>query len=404
MGRHHWPRAFRRSTGRRTARRDARRFATAAVLASTSTIAFAMSLAPSPVAMAAAGGSTLSAGQELQTGQELVSVGGQYTLDMQTDGNLVIYGNGCVVWASGTAGTGSNNDLSMQGDGNLVIYTSAGKAVWSSGTAGTGGGNSLNMQPDGNLVVYTSAAKAVWASGAGGADQLCAPHSMSLDQYLHSPSGQYKLLMQDDGNVVLYGPAGATWASNTAGSGGTSINMQGDGNLVIYTSAGTPVWSTGTQGTGASNRLTLQDDGNLVLYTGAGNAVWSSKTTASTGRTLTYNEGDAGNCTWWAINEFHAYSGLYPDLSDPANNGNAEYWATNAVYNDWTVSSTPRTDSIAVFPPGVNGALSDGHVAWVTNVSATQITISEMNGPAGWNKVDTRTLTPATSVRYILAP
>lgn len=33
-----------------------------------------------------------------------------------------------------------------------------------------------------------------------------------------------------------------------------------------------------------------------------------------------------------------------------------------------------------------------------------EITISEMNGPAGWAIVDSRTLTPTNSVRYILAP
>ena len=65
--------------------------------------------------------STLSAGQELQAGQDLISAGGQYTLVMQTDGNLVAYGNGCVIWASNTTGTGSHDYLAMQGDGNLVI-------------------------------------------------------------------------------------------------------------------------------------------------------------------------------------------------------------------------------------------------------------------------------------------
>jgi CHAP domain len=229
-------------------------------------------------AKAAAGGSTLSAGQELQAGEDLVSSGGQYTLIMQSDGNLVTYGNGCVIWASNTAGTGSGNYLAMQGDGNLVIYTSAGKPVWASNTAGTGNGNSLNMQVDGNLVVYTSAGKPVWASGAGKADQLCAPHSMGLDQYIHSSSGQYELLMQDDGNLVLYGPSGATWASNTVGSGGTSVNMQGDGNLVMYTSAAKPVWASNTAGTGSGNHLVMQNDGNLVIYTNAGTPVWASNT------------------------------------------------------------------------------------------------------------------------------
>lgn len=111
-----------------------------------------------------------------------------------------------------------------------------------------------------------------------------------------------------------------------------------------------------------------------------------------------------GYCTWWAIYLFRDYTGLYPDFLDPANDGDAGYWAIDAAYNGWTVTSTPRADSIAVFQPGVDGADYEGHVAWVTAVSGSQITMSEMNGPAGWDAVDTRTLTPDASVVYILAP
>ena len=125
---------------------------------------------------------------------------------------------------------------------------------------------------------------------------------------------------------------------------------------------------------------------------------------AATGRTVSYNEGSTGQCTWWAIEEFHRYSALYPDMSDPADDGNAGYWAINAAHNGWTVTGVPVPESIAVFPPGVDGALATGHVAWVTGVSGGQVTITEMNASAGWNAVDTRTLIPDNSVRYILAP
>jgi surface antigen len=124
---------------------------------------------------------------------------------------------------------------------------------------------------------------------------------------------------------------------------------------------------------------------------------------AAVGRTVSYDEGSAGECTWWAINEFHAYSGYYPNLVAPGNNGDAQYWAGNAVYNGWTVTATPRVNAIAVFPPWTNGSGSVGHVAWVTGVSAGRITVTEMNYVA-WNQVDTRTLSPASTVRYILAP
>ncbi len=125
--------------------------------------------------------------------------------------------------------------------------------------------------------------------------------------------------------------------------------------------------------------------------------------TAATGRTVSYNEGGTGQCTWWAINEFHVYTGVYPNLVAPGNNGNARYWAGNAAYNGWTVTATARVGSIAVFPPYTNGAGAVGHVAWVVAVNRTSITVTEMNY-AAWDRVDTRVLTPSPSVRYILAP
>ena len=223
---------------------------------------------------------SLQAGQVLRAGQTMVSGGGQYTLAMQTDGNLVVYGNDCVIWASNTAGTGSANYLAMQTDGNLVIYTSAGKPVWASNTAGTGSANYLAMQGDGNLVVYTNAGKSVWGAGRNNADQLCTNGVLHACQYLYSPSEQYRVIMQTDGNLVIYTSAGkALWASNTAGTGSANyLAMQGDGNLVVYTSAGKPVWASNTVGSGSANHLDMQNDGNLVVYTGAGKAAWASGT------------------------------------------------------------------------------------------------------------------------------
>ncbi len=372
----------------------------------------AMTIGAVQAASAAAGGSSLSVGQELQAGQDLVSPGGQYTLIMQTDGNLVIYGNGCVIWASDTAGTGSSDYLVMQGDGNLVIYTSVGKPVWASNTAGTGSGNYLNMQVDGNLVVYTSVAAPVWASGAGAADQLCAPHSMGLDQYIHSPDGQYKLLMQDDGNLVLYGPNGATWASNTVGSGGSSVNMQDDGNLVIYTSTAQPVWASNTAGTGSANHLVMQDDGNPVIYTSAGKAVWASNTgTSGSGLVTGQWAGTSGplaaskyygypypyapqctygahicradkwyffqgQCTSWVAYRLNELNGIsfnnYYRQPSGQRWGGAVNWGSAARNAGIPVNGTPALGSVAWY--------SYGHVAYVEKVnSPTSVVISEMN-------------------------
>jgi hypothetical protein len=66
-----------------------------------------------------------------------------------------------------------------------------------------------------------------------------------------------KLIMQSDGNLVLYSTfAGRTrvcWASGTNGRGGTFVEYQHDGNLVIYNASFRPVWASNTAGTGGTN-------------------------------------------------------------------------------------------------------------------------------------------------------
>lgn len=101
----------------------------------------------------------MESGASLTAGQLLRSAGGQYVLLMQTDCNLVIYqmvdaNHGHATWSSSTSNHGSNCHLDMQEDGNLVIYSGVGRswAVWVSQTANYPKAVAV-MQTDGNLVV-----------------------------------------------------------------------------------------------------------------------------------------------------------------------------------------------------------------------------------------------------------
>lgn len=106
----------------------------------------------------------LSAGQTLRSGDSLRSPNGCFSLEMQSDGNAVVYAPGHLAkWASNTSGY-PGSDLEMQGDGNAVVYSSGHLARWASGTAGYSSAY-LVMQDDGNLVVYSADGVARWASG-----------------------------------------------------------------------------------------------------------------------------------------------------------------------------------------------------------------------------------------------
>lgn len=121
---------------------------------------------------------------------------------------------------------------------------------------------------------------------------LEANQSMGVNQRLVSTDGRHVLLLQGDGNLVVYERFPDTgeirrvaWNSGTAGRGADRFVVQGDGNLVLY--AGTAaVWSSGTAGKGPG-RLHMQTDGNLAMYSQADERVlWSSSSVARNDRDM----------------------------------------------------------------------------------------------------------------------
>jgi RHS repeat-associated protein len=111
------------------------------------------------------------------------------------------------------------------------------------------------------------------------ADSTLAPgERLESGQTIRSPSGQFMLAMQSDGNLALWNSLGQRyWESRTAGNSGARVVMQTDGNLVVYSTDDRVLWSSGTAGNRLS-RAVLQDDGNLVIYSATGPAVWSTNT------------------------------------------------------------------------------------------------------------------------------
>ncbi|SNT56307.1 hypothetical protein [Actinacidiphila glaucinigra] len=117
--------------------------------------------------------STLSAGGELPAGGELRSDNGRVRLVLQEDGNLVLYrvDTGKPLWATmslkwpnGSGRTpGKVTIVKMQTDGNFVGYDNQGKPQWASDTDGNSGAHVV-LQDDGNLVVYAGP-HALWAAG-----------------------------------------------------------------------------------------------------------------------------------------------------------------------------------------------------------------------------------------------
>ncbi|EWC60020.1 Alkaline serine exoprotease A precursor [Actinokineospora spheciospongiae] len=107
-------------------------------------------------------GDTLAKGKRMNAGQSLRSPDGRYHLDMQSDGNLVLYTQANQAWwHTGTYGNPGAYTV-FQEDGNVVLYTSGGRALWAT-NSWRSAATRLVLQNDSNLVLYGSGGQALWA-------------------------------------------------------------------------------------------------------------------------------------------------------------------------------------------------------------------------------------------------
>jgi hypothetical protein len=120
---------------------------------------------------------------------------------------------------------------------------------------------------------------------------------LTAGQFLVSPNQRYRMIMQADGNLVVYGPSGPNWGRGNAVPGSSVVNRY-DGDIVVASSpTAKATWHTGTSFpfAGGAGDLVLQDDGNLVLYRN-GTASWASLVPGSW-RTTPLPAAPAGG--WW---------------------------------------------------------------------------------------------------------
>jgi hypothetical protein len=108
-------------------------------------------------------------------------------------------------------------------------------------------------------------------------DKLWPNQSLHSNEGLKSKNGRVQVLLQTDGNCVLYGDGKPLWWTGVR-PGVNQAVMQIDGNFVLYKPGEGAVWASDTAGH-PGGYLFLQDDANFVLYWGVGgSALWSSQT------------------------------------------------------------------------------------------------------------------------------
>lgn len=99
---------------------------------------------------------------------------------------------------------------------------------------------------------------------------LNAETNIEKGNYIATRSGHYSLILQNDGNAVMYfnGLNGTRPAGFSTGTdNGQSLRMQMDGNLALYKSNGTWAWNSKTGGRpyNMNYKLVLYENGKLAI-------------------------------------------------------------------------------------------------------------------------------------------
>lgn len=240
----------------------------------------------------------------LSPGQSWTSVDGVTALRIESDGEFSVYRTDVrwggstnpnspplpALWKSGPVQPTptSPSGLFSHTDGTLKVWDDLRGWVWQSTTA-TYPNAKLVIQHDGDVVIKDANGNPAWRSNTAtrdapeGAVGLAPGATLGAGSYKTTLSGRFRLIMQTDGNLVVYdlgaNRTGYTpiWASNTVGSGAVAARMVLDGTLALLDAGQRRVWPSPLAGR-PGMFLALQEDGNLVAYEPAQYEVWSANT------------------------------------------------------------------------------------------------------------------------------
>ena len=74
-----------------------------------------------------------------------------------------------------------------------------------------------------------------------------------------------RLIMQTDGNLVLYSDSFVCFATGTYGHPGAYATYENSGSLIVFNEVGQPLWSSDTPGTKGTTLSLNENDGSLYV-------------------------------------------------------------------------------------------------------------------------------------------
>lgn len=146
------------------------------------------------------------------------------------------------------------------------------------------------VQNGSNLVIYYSSDRLTWFLGtceSSLSDTIRSDETLGSGQRLTSNNNCYHIDMQGDGNLVIYSapdmvPRNPIWSSNTYNKSPYKpfrLMIQDNGNLVMYDTHNRAVWASNTERRGSSlYHLVMQNHGSLAIYDANNHCTWTSDT------------------------------------------------------------------------------------------------------------------------------
>jgi YD repeat-containing protein len=203
-------------------------------------------------------------------------------------------------------------------------------------------------------------------------DRLLANQSLIRGAQLTSPNSQYAVVLQTDGNLVLYSTTGALWSTNTGSSQAALLFMQSNGDLVLFNpNTTTSAWDAKV--TYPNSYAVIQDDGNFVIYDASNIARWATNTAggvsspgAGPANTSTPSPGGPQvtlNTTGWGSDQTGQSIQTTADIVVGVSSGTAPYTYVWKYISGDTLTSVSNSSSSDVYwtrsqepdiGPGVN--------------------------------------------------
>jgi len=198
---------------------------------------------------------------------------------LQTDGNFVVYGNGHVLWESGTKGPpGSGGKVTISTDGTVTIFNPT------SGTA-------VTIEPFDAIEPEEEPVTPITDEPEPPVEeepdvpiadsciqQVSGKIELQAGEFICSPNGRYRFGISLSGDLTLLDDSNVIWSAGTCCSedGVSAALQESDGNFVVYNSNSEILWDSVTDGpANAKSSLSLHDSGTVAITNPAGQRIWA---------------------------------------------------------------------------------------------------------------------------------